>query len=94
MRISALTYLFYSGRSGPDPGIFEQVGSKYCLTWTGPATLLAGSVADPDPFDTDTDPAFHFETDPDPAFQYDTDPDPYHFKEVIYLKQYIYTIFT
>jgi hypothetical protein len=26
------------------------------------------SVADPDPFDTDTDPAFHFDTDPDPAF--------------------------
>jgi hypothetical protein len=36
------------------------------------------SVADPDPFDTDPDPAFHFDTDPDPdtAFQFDTDPDP------------------
>ncbi len=35
-------------------------------------------VADPDHFDTDPDPAFHFETDPDldPAFQFDTDPDP------------------
>jgi hypothetical protein len=34
------------------------------------------SVTDPDPFDTDPDPAFHFDKDPDPAFQYDTDPDP------------------
>ncbi len=33
------------------------------------------SVADPDPFDTDPDSAFHFNTDPDPAFQSDTDPD-------------------
>jgi hypothetical protein len=32
------------------------------------------SVADPDPFDTDLDPAFHFDTDLDPAFQFDTDP--------------------
>jgi hypothetical protein len=36
----------------------------------------APSVADPDPFDTDPDPAFHFDTDPDPAFQPETDPDP------------------
>jgi hypothetical protein len=28
---------------------------------------LLRSVADPDPFDTEPDPAFHF--DPDPAFQ-------------------------
>ncbi len=28
---------------------------------------------EPDPFDTDPDPAFHFGTDPDPAFQFDTD---------------------
>ncbi len=49
-----------------------------------------GSVADPDPFDTDPDPAFHFDTDPDPnpAFQSGTDPavwygpDSYLFKEV------------
>ncbi len=36
------------------------------------------SVADPDPFDTDPDPASacHFVTDPDPAFQVDTDLDP------------------
>ncbi len=34
------------------------------------------SVADPDPFDTDPNPAFHFDTDPDPAIQFDTDPDP------------------
>ncbi len=34
--------------------------------------FLISSVADPDPFDTDPDPAFHF--DPDPAFQSDTDP--------------------
>jgi hypothetical protein len=44
------------------------------------------SVADPDPFLTDPDPAFHFDTDPDPAFQFDMDPDPYHLKEVMYLK--------
>jgi hypothetical protein len=40
---------------------------------------------DPDPFDMDPDPAFHFDTDPNPAFQFDgsdfdTDPDPYRFK--------------
>jgi hypothetical protein len=59
------------------------------------------SVADPDPFDTDPDPAFHFDTDLDPAFQliliqlFDTDPDPYRFKEVMYLKQwYFLCIFT
>jgi hypothetical protein len=33
------------------------------------------SVADPDPFDTDTDPVFNFDTDPDPAFQSETNPD-------------------
>jgi hypothetical protein len=32
------------------------------------------SVADPDPFDTDSDPAFHFDADPAPAFKFDTDP--------------------
>jgi hypothetical protein len=36
--------------------------------------LLHSSVADPDPFYTDPDPAFHFDTDPDPASQFDTDP--------------------
>jgi hypothetical protein len=35
---------------------------------------VKNSVADPDPFDTDPDPAFDFETDP--AFHFDTDPDP------------------
>jgi hypothetical protein len=34
------------------------------------------SVADPDPFYTDPDPAFHFDIDPDLAFQFDTDTDP------------------
>jgi hypothetical protein len=38
------------------------------------------SVEDPDPFDTDPDPAFHFDMNPDPnpTFQFDTDkhPDP------------------
>ncbi len=38
--------------------------------------IIPTSVADPDPFDMDPDPAFHFDTDPDPAFQCDTDPDP------------------
>jgi hypothetical protein len=37
---------------------------------------LLNSVADPYPFDTDPDPAFHFGTDPDPAFQFDKDPVP------------------
>jgi hypothetical protein len=32
------------------------------------------SVADQDPFYTDSDPAFHFDTDL--AFQFDMDPDP------------------
>jgi hypothetical protein len=31
-------------------------------------------LSDPDPFDTDPDPARHFDTDPDPAFQFDLDP--------------------
>jgi hypothetical protein len=44
--------------------------------------FFLGSVADPDPFDTDPDPAFLFHTDPDPAFQFVTGPDPYLFKEV------------
>jgi hypothetical protein len=52
------------------------------------------SVADPDPFDTDPDPAFHFDTGPDPAFQFDTDPDPYRFTEVMYLNQYLLHTFT
>ncbi len=60
--------------------------------------MAVSSVADPDPFDTDPDPARHFDTDPYPAFQFDTDPNPtvrsgsrslrYLFKEVMYLKQY------
>ncbi len=41
-------------------------------------------VADPGPFDTDSDPdpAFYFDMDPYPAYKFDTDPDPYRFKEV------------
>jgi hypothetical protein len=35
--------------------------------------MNVNSVADPDPFDTDPDPALHFDTDP--AFQFDTDLD-------------------
>jgi hypothetical protein len=36
------------------------------------------SAADPDHFQSDPDPAFHFDTDPDAnrAFQFDTDLDP------------------
>ncbi len=49
-----------------------------------PSLLVSSSVADPDPFDTD----------PDPAFLFDADPDPYSFKEVMYLKQYFLYIFT
>jgi hypothetical protein len=54
----------------------------------------AASVADPDHFDPDPDPAFHFDPDPDPAFQFYTDPDPFRFKEVIYLKLYFMYILT
>jgi hypothetical protein len=35
-------------------------------------TVVYSSVADPDLFDTDPDPPFHFDTDP--AFQFDPDP--------------------
>ncbi len=47
----------------------------------------------PDPFDTDPDPAFHFNTDPDPAAQCDMDPivlygsESLPFIEVMFLKQ-------
>jgi hypothetical protein len=37
--------------------------------------FIDSSFADPDPLDTDPDPAFHFDMDPDPAFQFDTDLD-------------------
>ncbi len=39
-------------------------------------TCIYSSVADPDPFDPDPDPAFNFDTDPDHAFQFDVDSDP------------------
>jgi hypothetical protein len=54
---------------------------------------FGSSVADPKPFDTDPDPAFHFDTDPDPAFQFDTrtDPDPYRFKEECTYNSTFYT---
>jgi hypothetical protein len=32
--------------------------------------VFAGSVADPDPFDTDPDTAFQSDTDPDPNVRY------------------------
>ncbi len=38
--------------------------------------LSIPSFADPGPFDTDPDPAFHFYTNPDTVFQFDMDPDP------------------
>jgi hypothetical protein len=56
--------------------------------------LLEGSVADPNPFDTDRDPAFHFATNPDPDFQFNAELDPYRFKEVMYLKRYFLYILT
>jgi hypothetical protein len=40
------------------------------------AMLPAASVADPDPFYTGPDLAFHFDMDPDPPFQFDRDPYP------------------
>ncbi len=51
---------------------------------------------DPDPFDTDPDPALHFDTDTDRAAKCDVDPDPIvlygseslPFIEVMFLKQY------
>ncbi len=57
-------------------------------------SFVGVSVADPDLFDPDPDPAFHFDMDPDPAFHFDTDPDPYCFNEVMYLKQFFLYIFT
>jgi hypothetical protein len=47
---------------------------------------VVDSVADPDPFDTDPDPALHFNTDPDPCFHFATDPD-----TVMCLKQYFFS---
>ncbi len=69
----------------------------------GTVTPPPASVADPDPFDMDPNPAFHFNTDPNLALQFDpdlgptvfnTDPNPYRFKEVKYLKQYFLYILT
>ncbi len=37
---------------------------------------MYSSVADPDPFESDPDPTFHFETNPNPAFHFYTDLDP------------------
>jgi hypothetical protein len=75
----------------PDPGIQqnkEQGKNKL---------IVVPSVADPDPFDTDPDPACHFDTDPDPAFQFDTDPDPYCFtgnvtKTVLFIHLLIFLV--
>ncbi len=70
--------------------------SEYSKSWL----VFLHSVADPDHFDTD--PTFHFDTNPDPALQFDpdtdptvfdTDPDHYHFKEVMYPKQYRMVLF-
>jgi hypothetical protein len=42
---------------------------------TNTRAIPVDSVVDPDPFDMDPDPAFHFDTDPHPAFQFGMDPD-------------------
>jgi hypothetical protein len=39
-------------------------------------TVVNISVADPDPLETDPDPACQFHMDPNPDFQFNTDPDP------------------
>jgi hypothetical protein len=59
------------------------------------------SVADPDPFDTDLDPAFHFDMDQDPAFHFDNGSGCLIriwiltvTKRQLYLKQYFLYIFT
>jgi hypothetical protein len=44
--------------------------------------ILTNGVADPDPFDTDPDPACHFDTGPDPVPAFQFYPDSYRFKEV------------
>jgi hypothetical protein len=44
------------------------------LTYLLQKKIAKSGVAEPDPFDTDPDPAFH--SDPDQAFQFDTYPDP------------------
>jgi hypothetical protein len=53
-----------------------------------PLRIAQTSVADPDYFYPDPDPALHFATDPDPAFNFDTDLDPSCFEEAMYLKRY------
>ncbi len=56
-----------------------EYGTEWAESWAcsqGQNIYFAGGgvvVADPDPFDTDPDPAFHFDTDPVPAFQSDPD---------------------
>ncbi len=75
--------------------------SFWRLYWSNVTSGIAvPSVADPDHFDTDPDPAF---IDPDPLITliqiqirpFYTDPDLYWFKEVIYyLKQYFLSILT
>ncbi len=60
------------------PTVLVQVTPFILTTFHARAFLSPGrnyiedSVADPEPFDTDPDPALHFDTDPDPAFQFYT----------------------
>jgi hypothetical protein len=60
------------------PGLLkpDAVSEDTAYPVTKSVTAAATSVADPDPFDTNPDPAFHFDTDQDPAFQFDMDPNP------------------
>ncbi len=54
------------------PGMMNKVATR---VGSDLSTFVESIVADPDPFDTDPNPAFHFDTYPypDPAFQFDSD---------------------
>ncbi len=55
-------------------GVLLQKNCKLNILHTPPPTpQVITSVTDPDPLDTDPDPAFHFDADQDPAFQFDMD---------------------
>ncbi len=80
-----ISYYYYEGDKKCQVGVFimlkylaiKDVGVQKCQNFgSSRVKQVLYSVTDPDPFDTDPDPAFHFDTDPDPAFKFDTDPDP------------------
>ncbi len=97
--ISVISMMSFFVKDGPNTVIFTYV--LHLFPQPGSGKIF--SVADPDPFDTDPDPAFHFDPNPDPAFQFDMDPVltvcygseslPFHRGDV-YQKQYFLYILT